>query len=277
MTNKDQHIRLKLDRPLAFFDIESTGTSPRGDRIIDMAITKIFPDGERRTYTYRVNPEMPIPEGSTRIHGITDDDVRESPTFKEIAEKVCELLDDSDLAGYNIVRFDVPMLQEEFKRAGVTFDTESRRMIDVQRIFHRKEPRDLSAALSFYCGEMHMGAHGAEDDVLATIRVLEGQYDKYNDLPTDPDALHDYCNPKDPDWVDRTGRQVPPRPRDPLVRSRRHADSVAADARRSRRAHLLQPVCRAANLRRRAAAWRLLRHKVRPHGLYSTPLNRCNR
>ncbi|MBL7114454.1 MAG: ribonuclease H-like domain-containing protein [Kiritimatiellae bacterium] len=197
---------LKLDRPLAFFDIESTGTSPRGDRIIDLAVTKLFPDGERRTYTYRVNPEMPIPEGSTRIHGITDDDVRESPTFKEIAEKVCELLDDSDLAGYNIVRFDVPMLQEEFKRAGVTFDTESRRMIDVQRIFHRKEPRDLSAALSFYCGEMHMGAHGAEDDVLATIRVLEGQYDKYNDLPTDPDALHDYCNPKDPDWVDRTGR-----------------------------------------------------------------------
>jgi len=206
MTKREQHIRLKLDRPLAFFDIESTGVSPRGDRIIDLAVTKLFPDGERRTYTYRVNPEMPIPEGSTRIHGITDDDVRESPTFKDIADKVLELLDDSDLAGYNIVRFDVPMLQEEFKRAGLSFDAESRRLIDVQRIFHRREPRDLSAALSFYCGEMHMGAHGAEDDVLATIRVLEGQYDQYGDLPTDPDALHDYCNPKDPDWVDRTGR-----------------------------------------------------------------------
>lgn len=197
---------LKLTRPLAVFDIESTGASPRGDRIIDLAITLIFPDGRRESHTFRVNPEMPIPEDSSRIHGIHDADVAGCPTFRDIAPRLSELLADCDLAGYNMVRFDLVMLTEEFQRAGITFNVEGRRLIDAQRVFHRREPRDLSAALAFYCGEMHLGAHGAEADVLATIRVLEGQYERYPDLPDDVDALHEYCNPKRPGWVDQSGR-----------------------------------------------------------------------
>lgn len=197
---------LKLDRPLAFFDIEATGISPRADRIIDLAIVTLNPDGTRVTNTFRVNPEMHIPEDSTRIHGITDEDVEGSPTFREIAAEINSVLEGCDLGGYNIVRFDIPMLVEEFTRAGIKFEVDSRRLIDAQRIFHQKEPRDLSAALSFYCGETHMGAHGAEADVLATINVLEGQFTKYPDLPGEMDALHDFCNPRDPSWVDSQGR-----------------------------------------------------------------------
>jgi DNA polymerase-3 subunit epsilon len=197
---------LKLDRPLAFFDIEATGISPRADRIIDLAIVTLNPDGTRDTHTFRVNPEMPIPEESTKIHGITDQDVENSPTFKEVAPEINSVLEGCDLGGYNIVRFDIPMLAEEFIRCGIKFDVDSRRLIDAQRIFHRREPRDLTAALSFYCGELHMGAHGAEADVLATIQVLEGQFAKYQDLPGEMDSLHDYCNPRDPSWVDRQGR-----------------------------------------------------------------------
>lgn len=197
---------LKLDKPLAFFDIEATGISPRADRIVDLAVIKLYADGKRETLTFRVNPGMPIPEEATRIHGITDQDVADCPSFKDIAEDVNNAFKECDLAGYNIVRFDIPMLVEEFMRAGIEFDVDSRRLIDVQRIFHRKEPRDLTAALSFYCGELHVDAHGAEADVIATIRVLDGQFERYEDLPGDMNALHDFCNPRDPLWVDRQGR-----------------------------------------------------------------------
>lgn len=196
----------KLDRPLAVIDIESTGPIPRSDRIIDLAVIRIDLDGRRETRTYRVNPGVPIPEETTRIHGITDADVAGSPPFASIAPAVFALLDACDLAGYNSTRFDVPMLVEEFLRAGLTFDVERRRLIDAQRIFHRKEPRDLTAALAFYCGETHTGAHGAEADALATLRVFEGQYQRYPDLPVDMDRLHDFCNPRRPGWVDRAGR-----------------------------------------------------------------------
>jgi DNA polymerase III subunit epsilon len=197
---------LKPGRPLAFLDIESTGTSPKADRLIDLAIVRILPSHAREVYSFRVNPEMPIPLESSAIHGITDADVAGSPPFRDIARKVFDLLNGSDLAGYNIIRFDVPMLVEEFLRCGLEYSLDDRRLIDVQRIYHRREPRDLSAALAFYCGELHLGAHGAMADVDATIRVLEGQYAKYRDLATDIDALHDYCNPRDPSWADRTGR-----------------------------------------------------------------------
>lgn len=197
---------LKLTRPLAVFDIESTGASPRGDRIVELAIVLLLPDGRRETHTFRVNPEMPIPEEASRIHGIRDADVAACPTFRDIAPRVQEILAGCDLAGYNMVRFDLVMLMEEFQRAGLAFDADGRRLIDAQRIFHRREPRDLSAALAFYCGELHLNAHGAEADVFATIRVLEGQYERYADLPHDVEALHEYCNPKRPGWVDQAGR-----------------------------------------------------------------------
>jgi DNA polymerase-3 subunit epsilon len=196
----------KLDRPLAAFDIEATGATPRADRIVELAITRIHPDNHRDTHVYRVNPGMPIPPEATRIHGITDADVAGSPLFAAIARDVLALLENCDLAGYNVERFDIPMLQEEFIRAGLRFELEGRRVIDAQRIYHRRVPRDLTAALAYYCNEMHIDAHGAEADVLATIRVLEAQLDRYPDLPRDLDALHDYCNPRDPSWADRTGK-----------------------------------------------------------------------
>ena len=196
----------ELQRPLAVFDIEATGTSPRSDRIVEIAVIRIHPDNTRDSKTYRVNPEMPIPPEATQIHSITDADVADCPRFADIAHELLTLLDGCDLAGYNVLRFDIPMLAEEFLRVGLQFDTEGRRVLDAQRIFHRREPRDLTAALSYYCGEMHIDAHGAEADALATARVLEGQLVRYPDLPRDMDELDAYCNPRDPSWVDKTGR-----------------------------------------------------------------------
>lgn len=203
---KSSTLRLKLERPLAIFDIESTGTAPRADRIVELSIVRIHPDGTRDTHTYRINPEMPIPPESTRVHGITDADVAQCPTFKQLAPEVERLLEGCDLGGYNVLRFDIPMLVEEFLRAGRKFDAESRRVIDAQRIFHRREPRDLTAALAFYCNEMHLSAHGAEGDTLATLRVLESQLERYKDLPDDVAQLSEYCDPRDASWVDRQGR-----------------------------------------------------------------------
>jgi DNA polymerase-3 subunit epsilon len=197
---------VRLKRPLAFFDIESTGTSPKADRIIDIAVIRVFPDNSRKAHAFRVNPGVPIPPEATAVHGISEADVRDCPLFGAVAGEILSILNDCDLAGFNILRFDIPLLIEEFLRCDIEFDVENRRIIDVQRIYHRREPRDLSAALSFYCGELHLGAHGAMADAEATIRVLKGQFQRYPDLETDPDRLHDYCNPKDPSWVDRTGR-----------------------------------------------------------------------
>ncbi|HMP74026.1 MAG TPA: 3'-5' exonuclease [Kiritimatiellia bacterium] len=197
---------LKTDRPLAVFDIESTGINPRMDRIIDLAIVIIMPDGERKNYTYRVNPECPIPHGASSVHGIYDADVKDSPPFRTIAPEVMRVLENCDLCGYNILHFDIPMLTEEFTRAGIPFSLEGRRLIDAQRIFHKREPRTLSAALKFYCGDDHVGAHGALEDVVATIDVLEGQFRKYPDLPREVNALAEECNPRDPSWLDSTGK-----------------------------------------------------------------------
>jgi len=199
-------MKLKLEKPIAFFDIEATGTSPNVDRIVELSIVKLMPDNKRETKTWRIDPQRPIPAEVVKIHGISDEDIAGCPTFPEVSREVFEFIGDADLGGYNVLRYDIPMLAEEFFRAEINFDTDSRRVIDVQRIFHRREPRDLSAALSFYCGEMHLNAHGAEADVLATIRVLEGQFEKYSDLPADMDELDDYCNPRNPLWVDRAGR-----------------------------------------------------------------------
>lgn len=198
--------KLNLDKPLAVFDIESTGVNPRADRIIDLAVVKLMPDGSRQEHCWRLNPEIPIPPAASEVHGIYDEDVRDCPTFKDHAREIDEVLRGSDLAGFNVLRFDIPLLREEFLRAGVPFVLDGRRVFDAQRIFHMKEPRDLSAALNFYCGEMHLDAHGAMADVLATIRVMEGQYERYDDLPDNMDDMDALCNPRDPDHIDEAGR-----------------------------------------------------------------------
>jgi DNA polymerase-3 subunit epsilon len=197
---------IKIDRPLAFFDIVATGISTRADRIVELAIVILYPDGHNSEHIWRVNPGMPIPQESIAIHGITDEDVKDSPRYSEIADEISEVLEGCDLAGYNNTRFDIPMLIEEFARANIIFDMENRRNVDIQRIFHRNEPRTLTAALSYYCDEEHVDAHGALPDVIATIKVFEGQYKKYDSLPESVEELDEYCNPRDPSWADRIGR-----------------------------------------------------------------------
>jgi len=199
-------LKLKQDRPLAVFDIEATGLNPRTDRIVELAIVLLMPDKTRKSRVFRVNPGLPIPAEATAIHGITDADVAACPPFVVIADDILRVLDGADLGGYNILRFDIPLLEEEFLRCGKAFDMNGRRIVDAQRIFHKREPRDLTAALAFYCGEMHLNAHGASADVDATIRVLEGQFERYSDLPKTLDELDEYCNPRDPGWVDKTGK-----------------------------------------------------------------------
>jgi len=197
---------IQLDRPLIVFDIEATGTSPRVDRIIELAAVRIEPDGSETPGYWLLNPGIPIPVETTAVHGITDEIVRSCPTFKEKSLEILAYFGEADLAGFNAGRFDIPMLAEEFARVGIIFDADRRRLLDAQRIFHAKEPRDLSAALAFYCGREHVDAHGAEADVRATLDVLLGQFRRYPDLPKDLDALDRLFNPIDPFNADRSGR-----------------------------------------------------------------------
>jgi DNA polymerase-3 subunit epsilon len=196
-----------LKRPLAVIDIESTGTNPRQDRIIDLAIIKLLPDGSQAKHVFRCNPGIPIPAGAEAIHHISNADIASCPLFTQIAGEVFEALKDCDLGGFGIVRFDVPMLTEEFARAGFKFPADGCQIVDGQRIYHKKEPRDLTAALAFYCEEKHTQAHGAEADVLATIKVLEAQLIKYPNLPRTVEGLDAFSAiVRDPAWVDKTGR-----------------------------------------------------------------------
>lgn len=171
--------QLVLKKPLAFFDLEATGINIVRDRIVEISVVKALPNGEEEVRTRRINPEMPIPIESSMIHGIYDEDVKDSPTFKQIAKELAVFLEGCDLAGFNSNRYDVPLLVEEFLRVGVEFDLKNRRLIDVQRIFHLMEPRNLSAAYHFYCGKELIGAHGAEADALATYEVLNAQVKHY--------------------------------------------------------------------------------------------------
>ncbi|MEI6807539.1 MAG: 3'-5' exonuclease [bacterium] len=199
-------INLELTRPLAIFDIEATGLNARSDRIVEICIVKLMPGGEQQVHTYRVNPEVPIPAEATAIHKITNADVASCLTFDQLAPKINELLTDCDLGGYNAINFDIPMLVEEFMRARIRFNLDGRRIVDAQRIFHKKEPRDLNAAVTFFCKETLEGAHGAEADALATSKVLSAQLARYTDLPRSVAALDEFCNPRDPNWADRSGR-----------------------------------------------------------------------
>lgn len=197
---------IKLERPLCIFDIESTGTNVVTDRIIELAVIKLELDGTETVREWLLNPGIPIPEESIAVHGITDSIVSGCPTFKDKAEEIKWFFGDSDIGGYNVIRFDLEMLAAEFKRIEIHFDIDSRRVLDAQRIFHMREPRDLSAALKFYCGRKHDNAHGALPDTRATLDVLIGQLEYYKDLPRDIDELDKIINPRDPFNVDRSGR-----------------------------------------------------------------------
>ncbi|MCX8081075.1 MAG: exonuclease domain-containing protein [Bacteroidia bacterium] len=170
-----------LHKPLCFIDIESTGLILGKDRIIQLAALKLYPDMNTEVKSWMVNPEMPIPPESTRIHGIKDEDVNHAPAFREVAGQIASFIGDADLAGYNSNRYDVPMLVEEFYRAGVDFSMENRYLIDVQYIFNLMEPRNLAAAYAFYCGKKLEDAHNAEADVRATYEVFLAQIEKYRD------------------------------------------------------------------------------------------------
>ncbi len=197
---------LQLQRPLVVFDIESTGTDPSRDYIIDLAVIRLEPDGSRSAREFRFKPGIPIPAAATAIHGITDEDVKNAPAFKDKVDEVDHWFRDADLAGFNIARFDVPMLVSEFRRAKREFSMKGRRLVDAQRIFHMKEPRTLSAAAKFYVGVEHTGAHGALADAEMTLRVLERQLERYEDLPRDVAELNDWCFPPNPNAADLEGK-----------------------------------------------------------------------
>lgn len=183
---------LKLERPLAFFDLETTGVNTSKDRIVEIAIVKLYPDGNREEYIQRINPEMNIPREASEVHGIYDKDVENEPTFKEVAEEIKSFLENCDVAGYNSNRFDLPLLHESFARAEIDIDLKNIKKVDVQQIFYKKEQRTLSAALKFYCDKDLENAHSALADVNATIDVLEAQLEKYEDLERDIDFLDKY-------------------------------------------------------------------------------------
>lgn len=187
-------MELKLKRPVVFFDLETTGINVSTDRIVEISLLKISTNGKEQWMTTRVNPEMPIPPKVTAIHGITDSDVADSPTFKEIAKNLAVFLEGCDLAGYNSIRFDIPVLAEEFLRTNIDFNFRKHKYVDVQVIFHKKEQRTLAAAMQFYCRKDLENAHSAKADTAATYEVLKAQLDRYNDLENDIDKLADFSS-----------------------------------------------------------------------------------
>ena len=185
-------MKLKLEKPIVFFDLETTGINIGTDKIVEISILKVFPNGNKESKTWLVNPEMEIPKESSDIHGITNEKVVTEPTFKELASQISELIAGCDLAGFNSNRFDIPLLAEELMRAGIDFDMNNRKAIDVQVIFHKKEQRTLSAGYQFYCGKELEGAHGAEADTNATYEILLAQLEKYEDIGTSVDELSEF-------------------------------------------------------------------------------------
>lgn len=187
-------MNLNLKRPIAFIDLETTGINVSTDRIVELAILKVSPNGKEEWLTTRINPEMPIPPKTTAIHGIKDEDIANSPTFREVAKKLVSFLEGCDLAGYNAIKFDIPVLAEEFLRANIDFNFRKRRYVDVQVIFHKKEQRTLAAAYLFYCKKELEGAHGSKADTSATFEVLKSQLDRYTDLENDVEKLADFSS-----------------------------------------------------------------------------------
>lgn len=185
---------LNLKRPFAILDLETTGINVSSDRIVELSILKISTNGREEWFTTRINPGMPIPPGSTAIHGIADEDVAEAPAFKDVAKKLASFLEGCDLAGYNAIKFDIPVLAEEFLRTNIEFNFRKRRYVDVQVIFHKKEQRTLTAAYKFFCNKELKEAHSSKADTAATYEILKSQLDRYDDLENDIEKLADYSS-----------------------------------------------------------------------------------
>ena len=189
-------MELKLNKPICFFDLETTGTNVAKDRIVEISILKIFPNGNKSSKTWLVNPGIPIPAEATAIHGISDEKVANEPTFKQLSSEIYQMIKDSDLAGYNSDRFDIPLLAEEMLRAEVDFDMKNMVSVDVQTIFHKMEKRTLEAAYKFYCNKELTEAHSAEADTMATYEVLLSQLDRYPELENNVKKLAEFSNRK---------------------------------------------------------------------------------
>jgi len=189
-------MELKLNKPICFFDLETTGIDVAKDRIVEISIFKVFPNGNKESKTWLVNPEMVIPAQVIAVHGITNEKVANEPTFNVLAPQVYTMIKDSDLAGFNSDRFDIPLLAEELLRAGIDFDMKNRVSVDVQTVFHKMEERTLGAALKFYCGKGLENAHSAEADTMATYEILKAQLDRYPELENDMKSLSEFTTRK---------------------------------------------------------------------------------
>jgi len=199
---------IRLRKAVVFLDLETTGVSPEHDRIVDLAFLRREPDGREDLFATLVDPGLPIPPEVTAVHGITDKMVRGQPRFQDLSAKLLIFIGDADLAGFGVLKFDVPMLQAEFKRAGVAFPLAGRSVVDALAIFHRLEPRNLSAAYKFYCGKTLEGAHRAEADMRAASAVMWAQIERYPDLPRDMAGLAAFCRARDERSVDAEGKLV---------------------------------------------------------------------
>lgn len=220
-------MELNLKRPLIFFDLETTGLNITHDRIVEISMVKVNPDGTVIEKTRRINPEMPIPAEATAVHHISDEDVKDAPTFKQIARSLEQFMTGCDLAGFNSNRFDVPMLSEELFRAGISFNFKKARFIDVQTIFHKKEQRTLEAAYRFYCNKALEGAHSANADTMATFEVLKAQLDRYPDLVNDVEELSRYSTQNNN--VDLMGRLIYDEKGREVINFGKYKGQVAAD------------------------------------------------
>lgn len=199
---------LQFDRPIAFIDVETTGLNPYSDRIVELSILKIHPDGTEEYKNHRINPDIPIPAEVTRIHGITDEDVASEPKFHQYAVSIRDFLIECDIAGFNVIKFDLPFLEAEFRRAGVEFSRKGRSFLDSQILYHQLEPRDLQAAYLKYCGKVLENAHTAKGDAQAAAEILEGQLEKHPELPRNVNGLHTVCNPRWANSVDAEGKFI---------------------------------------------------------------------
>ena len=189
-------MELKLNRPICFFDLETTGIDVARDRVVEISILKVFPNGNKESKTWLINPTIAIPAKSTEIHGITNEKVANEPTFSELSSQIYTMIKDSDLAGFNSDRFDIPLLAEELLRANIDFDMKNRVSVDIQTIFHKKEERTLSAAYKFYCQQSLENAHSAEADTNATYEILKAQLERYDDLENDMKFLSEFTTRK---------------------------------------------------------------------------------
>jgi DNA polymerase-3 subunit epsilon len=199
---------LKLNRPLAFIDLETTGLHPHSDRIVELSILKIHPDGTKEYHSRRINPGVPIPPEATAVHGITDDDVADKPKFGQFAKSIRDFLEGCDIAGFNVIAFDLPCLESELERVGVEFSRQGRYLVDTKTIYHQREPRDLQAAYQKYCGREMGNAHVAEEDAKASAEILEGQLEMYKDLPRDVAGLCALCYKVEDNYIDAEGNFI---------------------------------------------------------------------